>query len=92
MHFLELFKSSVSTDISTFLVFISRVDHLATIRTKIWMTIAFKKLFLQKNDFFFYIFLPKIMQQSLMMSLAFNLSPSNVHNKTESIYFNSIGF
>ena len=86
MHFLELCKNSVSTDISTFLVFISRVDHLATIRTNIWMTIAFKKLFLQKNDLF-YIFLPKTMQQSLMMSLAFNLSPSNVHNKTESIGF-----
>ena len=54
MHLLYLCKNSVSTDISTFLVFISRVDHLVTIHTKIWMKIAFKKLFLEKI-FFFYL-------------------------------------
>ena len=53
MHFffVKLCKNSMSTDISTFLVFISRVDHLVTIRTKIWMKIAFKKLFLLKMIF-----------------------------------------
>ena len=70
MHFLELLKTSVSTEISNFEVFISRVDHFLTIRTKIWTKIASKKLFLKKKKkkWFFKNVLPKTIQHNKSIS------------------------
>ena len=48
MHFLKLCKDYASKDISTFLVFISLVDHTVHIHTKTCMTITFKQHFLPK--------------------------------------------
>ena len=52
MHSLKLCKN-VSENISTFLVFISLVDHTVNIRTETCMKIVFKR-FLPKITFFFF--------------------------------------
>ena len=51
MHFLKLRKKRVSYKISTFLVFISLVDHIVHIRTETCIKIALKQRFLTEIAF-----------------------------------------
>ena len=62
MHFLKLRKIHVSYKISTFLLFISLVNHIVHIRTETCMKIALKQRFLPPKNAFLDIFFPKLSQ------------------------------
>ena len=86
--FLELCKNSVSEEISTLLVFISRVDHFVATRTKIRMKIALKKLFLQKQTIC-YFFSPKtcittkvFQNTAKLMSISMQMISDKMHFDT----------
>ena len=89
MHFSELCKYFVSTDISTFLVCISRVNHIVTIRTKIWMKIAFKKPFLQKMIFNFFFSL-KLCNTTKVFQNTANLKSISLQMISDKMHFDAV--
>ena len=86
MHFSDLCKNFVSTDIWTFLVCISRVDHIVTIRTKIWMKTAFKKPFLQKMIFFFSL---KLCNTTKVFQNTANLKSISMQTTSDKMHFDA---
>ena len=74
---------------STFLVFISRVDHLVIIHTKVWLKIAFKKLYLQINDFLKF-FCPKLCDTRKVFQNTANLKSMSMQMISDKMHFDAV--